>query len=567
MTSTDPQPLPVALDALVRVGTAAGLDADSVREEGRRLAAGVVGTSAPSQVHLGWREVMGGSTQDFFDAASRGRRFASGPTPLLAGLAADAPDQARAYAAALVDVATAACTVPGASREAVGKATTTGQAQLAAVGVRATNAPVTASDDPGAMPTTPAVGASPAGAFPGLPTDPHSPPSALPEARLTSGAVMDQLAALTRATRELWSGTPTPGPLTPFDLPPSPAAGGIRPGDSPAEAPAAVAGAAEPAGADRPTEPAPPQKSVEELLGELDELIGLRRVKREVHQQVAMLRVDAKRQEAGLRTATMTRHLVFVGNPGTGKTTVARLVGGIYHALGLLSTGRLVEVDRSELVAGYLGQTATKTAEIAQSALGGVLFIDEAYSLSGDQYGQEAIDTLVKEMEDHRDELVVIVAGYPRPMQEFIDTNPGLASRFRTTITFDDYTDDEITDILLSLAKKSDYVLSEAALTRFREILAATPRDESFGNGRFARNVLEGAIGRHAWRVQDLDDPSIDDLRTIERVDLEDHDDEELQHPLSPVTDVASPQAEDASPPVEHADPLSETSEPSEERA
>ena len=210
---------------------------------------------------------------------------------------------------------------------------------------------------------------------------------------------------------------------------------------------------------------------------------------------------------------------------------VARLVGGIYHALGLLSTGRLVEVDRSELVAGYLGQTAVKTAEVVASAVGGVLFIDEAYTLAGDQYGQEAVDTLVKEMEDRRDELVVIVAGYPEPMQRFIDTNPGLASRFRTTITFEDYTDDEITEILHTLAERNDYVLTDAASTRFREILAATPRDETFGNGRFARNVLEGAIGRHAWRIQDLPDPSVEELRTLDRVDLEDRCEEEAAAP------------------------------------
>ncbi|WP_306304837.1 AAA family ATPase [Piscicoccus intestinalis] len=245
-----------------------------------------------------------------------------------------------------------------------------------------------------------------------------------------------------------------------------------------------------------------------------------------------MLKMDLRRQEAGLKTATVTRHLVFVGNPGTGKTTVARLVGGIYHALGLLEKGQLIEVDRSELVAGYLGQTAEKTVTVVESAEGGVLFIDEAYTLAGDQYGQEAVDTLVKEMEDRRSSLVVIVAGYPEPMARFIDTNPGLASRFRTTITFDDYSDDEITSILQSMATATDYDLSPQALTRFREILAATPRDETFGNGRFARNMLEGAIGRHAWRLQDEAEPTTEQLRTIEMVDLEEHDD--LAAPAGP---------------------------------
>ena len=263
------------------------------------------------------------------------------------------------------------------------------------------------------------------------------------------------------------------------------------------------------------------QRNVEELLAELDALIGLDRVKREVHRQVAILRVERLRADAGMKSPTITRHLVFTGNPGTGKTTVARLVSGIYTALGLLSLGQLIEVDRSELVAGYLGQTAVKTAEVVAKAAGGVLFIDEAYSLTGDQYGTEAVDTLVKEMEDRRDDLVVIVAGYPAPMQAFVAANPGLSSRFRTTIEFDDYTDDELVQILTVLADGSDFELTAEALAHFREQLAVTARDNTFGNGRFSRNTLEAAIGAHAWRLRDIEAPTTGQLRQLLPQDLD----------------------------------------------
>ncbi|MBX9247119.1 AAA family ATPase [Actinotalea ferrariae] len=278
--------------------------------------------------------------------------------------------------------------------------------------------------------------------------------------------------------------------------------------------------------AEAAAEEAPPRRSVEELLAELDALVGLADVKREVHQQAAVLRMEKLRAAHGLRTPTISRHLVFTGNPGTGKTTVARLVCGIYAALGLLAKGHLVEVDRSELVGQYLGETAVKTSKVVAGAIDGVLFVDEAYALTGDQYGREAVDTLVKEMEDHREDLVVIVAGYPGPMASFVASNPGLASRFRTTIEFADYTDDEIETIFVRMAEAADFEPTPECLTRFREILAATPRGEGFGNGRFARNVLEGAVGRHAWRLRDVDSPTTDELRLLLPRDLEDRPDD-----------------------------------------
>jgi Holliday junction resolvasome RuvABC ATP-dependent DNA helicase subunit len=265
-------------------------------------------------------------------------------------------------------------------------------------------------------------------------------------------------------------------------------------------------------------------ETLDELLAGLDRLIGLARVKQDVGTIVKVMQMVKRRREAGLSPPPLSRHLVFAGNPGTGKTTVARLYGHILAALGMLEQGHLVEVDRSRLVGEYVGHTAPKTQAAFCSALGGVLFIDEAYALVPEgqtaDFGREAISTLVKLMEDHREEIVVIVAGYPEDMQRFISVNPGLASRFSRTLTFDDYIPDELARIVAHHAGEHQYRLSEPGRVALTEFFVASGSHRS-GNGRFAREVFQRMTERHAQRVTAFSEPTMEQLSVLEPEDLE----------------------------------------------
>src|ERR1019366_7235839 len=246
--------------------------------------------------------------------------------------------------------------------------------------------------------------------------------------------------------------------------------------------------------------------SLDVMLGQLEGLTGLAPVKAEVRQLTDVVRAEQMRRAAGLPVSQVSRHLVFTGNPGTGKTTVARLLGQLYSAIGVLGTGQLVEVTRSDLVAGYVGQTAIKTTEAVKRALGGILFIDEAYTLtrragSEHDFGQEAVDTLVKLMEDHRDELVVIAAGYGEEMAQFISSNPGLPSRFPRTICFPDYSTGELASIFTGMCERDRYEVSAGGLDGLRDYLDRLPRTREFGNARLVRNLFEAALARQASRV------------------------------------------------------------------
>ena len=260
---------------------------------------------------------------------------------------------------------------------------------------------------------------------------------------------------------------------------------------------------------------------------ELDELIGLNSVKKEVRSLANFVKLQKQREAQGLKTAKVSYHLVFYGSPGTGKTTVARIVGRIYKDLGVLKKGHTVETDRAGLVGEYVGKTGPKTDTVIMKALDGVLFIDEAYSLvpedgGGSDYGQEAISTILKRMEDYRDRLVVIVAGYKDEMQRFIDSNPGLQSRFNRYIDFPDYTGQELTEIFKMYMKKNQYTLNDSteAYLRTRFDVIVEKKDRNFGNARFARNVFEKSIQAQANRLAGQTNLSKDQLTEIVISDL-----------------------------------------------
>jgi dephospho-CoA kinase len=337
------------------------------------------------------------------------------------------------------------------------------------------------------------------------------------------GPVTEECTSDRAATEESPTPVPPGGPGTP-------AAGqsyGLLSG-APVRTAAATAvpgqATAGPAAAPQGAAPVPAARPSEDVLGDMDALVGLDGVKREVRTLIDLISVGRRREQAGLKAPSPRRHLVFTGSPGTGKTTVARLYGEILASLGVLERGHLVEVSRVDLVGEHIGSTAIRTQEAFDRARGGLLFIDEAYALapedSGRDFGREAIDTLVKLMEDHREAVVVIVAGYTAEMDRFLASNPGVASRFSRTITFGDYTSEELLRIVRSQAAEQQYELDADTGEALLKFFTALPKGPAFGNGRTARQTFEAMVERHAVRLAHVDEPTHEELQLLYPEDL-----------------------------------------------
>jgi len=267
------------------------------------------------------------------------------------------------------------------------------------------------------------------------------------------------------------------------------------------------------------------QEEMEDPMGELQKLIGLTNIKKDVEELINLVKMQKLRQERGMKSIPLSLHLVFTGNPGTGKTTVARILAQLYKQIGVLETGQLIETDRSGLVAGYVGQTAIKTQEMIKQAMGGILFVDEAYALAkeGNDFGQEAIETILKAMEDNRDKFVVIVAGYDDLMEEFINSNPGLKSRFNKYFHFNDYNAEELLGIFKMNCKKYQYTLDEEAEKAATEYLTKLEanKDANFANGRDVRNYFEKVVTKQASRISTMEAPTDEEVLTLTAADME----------------------------------------------
>lgn len=267
-------------------------------------------------------------------------------------------------------------------------------------------------------------------------------------------------------------------------------------------------------------------RTLQDLLNELNALVGLEKVKNKVQDLIVYQKVQKMRREKNLHSSKNTLHLAFTGNPGTGKTTVARIVGRIYKQIGLLSKGHFVEVSRTDLIAGYQGQTALKVKKVIEQAKGGVLFIDEAYSITendkSDSYGRECLTELTKALEDYREDLVVIVAGYTEPMSKFFESNPGLESRFNTFIEFDDYSPNELDSILDYMCNMNDYILDEKVKEKIHSYFEkkTTMKDKNFANARLVRNLYDNLIMNHARRVINIANPTSSELSMIQEQDF-----------------------------------------------